>query len=210
VIVERFIMAKTDQSVMQLARSFDCKTFHDSGKTLLASEKMVRFNLRHHVIDNLQREDMTQSEISNTWYDQGEITKMKRRFDHDIQLIKKGRKLDDITIRGLEASLSAKRTRRAYNRLNAVISVLDEQERQILQGDRKPERIRNVYLRFSQFSQSEAHKIAKADEREVQNIYHGGMKLSGAQSIFQKHESIRNRKELLFAKLFVTRKNSQL
>ena len=199
-------MANANQSARQLAHSSKYATYNDSGKTVLISEKRVRFHDRLNVIDIGHRKDMTQNEISNAWYNRSEIMKIKLNLDHDVKLLNKGEKLENFTIRGLEDRLSSSRgARRASNRLNAVISVLDEQDRQILQGNNNPNGIRHVYLRFSRNSQSEANKIAKADEREVQNICRGEMKLSGAQSVFWKLESTRTRKEVLFARLFAAR-----
>jgi hypothetical protein len=153
---------------------------------------------------------LTQNEISNAWYNRSEIRKIKLALDQDIQLINKGGKLDSFTIRGLEDRLLVSRARISSNKLklNAVISVLDEQDRQIFQGNKNPNSIRNVYIRFSRHSQSEANKVAKADAREVQSIYRGEMMLSSSLSVFHKHEKIRMRKELLFNRLFAMRKLS--
>jgi hypothetical protein len=202
-------MANSHHAATQFLHSSKYTPYNDSGKTVLISEKRVRFSERLNVIDIVHRNDLMQNEISNTWYNRSEIMKIKLRLDQDVQLINKGGKLDDFTSRGLEDRFSsARRARRASNKLNAVISVLNEQDRQVLQGKINPKSIRQAYLRFSRNSQSEAFKVAKADEREVQNLCRGQIALSGAQSVFQKHDTIRMKKEVLLTRLFTLRRLS--
>jgi hypothetical protein len=204
-------MTNANRLERQPVHSSKHTSFNDSGKTVLISEKRVRFYEKLHVVNVLHRKDMTQNEISSAWYKKCEIMKIKIKLEHDIKFIKNGGTLDNFTNRGLEERFSATRVRRPLNKLNAVMAVLEEQDRQIMQGNNDESKIRHIYLRFSRYSQSEAKKIAKADERDVQMINRDEqMKLTCAKSVCEKSEKSIMRKEILFAKLVATRKLNQM
>jgi hypothetical protein len=185
-------MTNANPSRRQLVHSSKNTSYDDSGETVLISEKRVQFHERLQVVNVMHRKDMTQKEISNVWYSKREIMKIKLQLEYDINFISNGGKLDNFTSRGIESRLSARKVRRPLNKLNAIMAVLDEQDRQILQGENDSNIIRHSYLRFSRHSQTEANRIAKADEREVQKINRDEkMKLSFTNLVRDKSERIK-------------------
>lgn len=110
--------------------------------------------------------DMTNEEVSATWYGMQDFDKMKAEMLVIVKRMMKGDKIEEtneVTIRGLEYRTRKGAIRRQHHKYESINAVLDEQDRQIEEGIDDPELLRQVYLEISVPCHYEMNQLALDD-----------------------------------------------
>jgi len=196
-------------------------------------EKKVKKEISFHgtvrVRSSLHLDDMTEEEISSTWYSHGEKIGMKESIVRDLErwssipesspLNKKEiftnhygfnyNKSDLFTIRGIE--YHTKKEIRRHNKDVSINAVLNEQEIQSICGLLDHEAIRDVYLKQGgRRCGVEAANIGGYDAHEAERVYRENMESKGGEEEKEEYEpNFRNNDEeigkrgIMFNKLCV-------
>merc|ERR1719464_1454402 len=146
-----------------------------------STNKYVHFSPKFSIHDTISVVDMTAEEIQNTWlsdHEQKEIRQLCRelakgyyplpagidkRNDHDDDG-------EEITYRGLESFTPLEKLRKRWNRSEARMAVLDEQDQQYLEEGMiwNEKQLAVVYQEVSIQCQSQAEKRALQDRKEIE------------------------------------------
>jgi hypothetical protein len=113
---------------------------------------------------------MNLNDLQTTWYTKGELKNIKREMSSDISKMIRGDKVTESntqTARGLVYRTRQVSYRRKQKNSMARRAVLDEQQRQLLVGERDDELVANAYLRASTHCQAEAYSVGSEDEAAV-------------------------------------------
>jgi hypothetical protein len=204
------------ESLLQLSRNslwhseeFSCAQSCKE-KALDVPKRQVHFHDQVKVRITLNRSDFTKKEISDVWYNRDDMINIRNGMNRDILLISEGKESEYSTSRGLEFRFPAGRVKRTANKIQSISAVLDEQDRQLLQGIINLESIRDVYLSFSRRCHMEAHEVAKLDEREVNHVHQDETQQSRIrslqQSISQRLKSVGGKTECLRTRILTTKR----
>mmetsp|Transcript_16568 Transcript_16568/g.25734 ORF Transcript_16568/g.25734 Transcript_16568/m.25734 type:complete len:250 (+) Transcript_16568:187-936(+) len=114
--------------------------------------------------------DMTDEEMANTWYTHEEYQKIRASY-HDIvrRMTSFDPRIDNEieSTRGLEHKTKEGSRRRKANKIGAIDAVLQEQDRQLLNGTRSTLAIASVYIREAQRAKESAKVKGVADADAV-------------------------------------------
>mmetsp|Transcript_10727 Transcript_10727/g.15784 ORF Transcript_10727/g.15784 Transcript_10727/m.15784 type:complete len:237 (-) Transcript_10727:304-1014(-) len=146
----------------------------DEDEASLVLSKSVSFFPGVSVREVLHVNDYTDDEMILTWYRGEDYQKIKMSFYHVVQKISSGcwrGDTDQETSRGLEYRHMEGSNRRKTNKLNGLMAVLDEQERQWKEGFEDDESIRAVYHMVTVDCAQSAYLMGINDEQDVQNIW---------------------------------------
>jgi hypothetical protein len=114
----------------------------------------------------LHHSHFTIPERRATWYDTLETRCLKAKRTRLIKLLEQGEPVIECT-RGLEPRTKEGKRRRALNIMNAVSTVLNEQEQQDDRYSADPEALAHAYSMFTRQSQMEAVERAAEDQKEA-------------------------------------------
>ena len=134
------------------------------------SSRKVRFSRYDEIVDTFHINDLKR--ITNTkdiWFSEQETEEMKHNCLNVIGCMESGLPLhnEQECTRGLEKQLSTSRHHRRQHIMEAVFSVLDEQELQREEGINDPELLADIYFSRSYESGLDAYLIGLEDEQAV-------------------------------------------
>jgi hypothetical protein len=110
--------------------------------------------------------EYTAEEIENTWYTPAEYKIIKLSVRTVVLMLKQGEQLrPDQCVRGLEYKTKHGRETRGLNQIEALIAVLDEQDRQALHDEKDQDRLSQVYKLLTAHCAATAHYIGINDYR---------------------------------------------
>lgn len=138
--------------------------------------KRVTFHENVRVWPYLHKNDLSEEEIANSWYNEQDNARIRAECAQTIQLHNQGKIHNDSVVwcfRGLEFRTSEGAARRRENKYLAWDTVLNEQDSQFVLGEFDDEIIACRYLAVSALSQDEALAHAAEDAKaaaEHQNI----------------------------------------
>lgn len=118
--------------------------------------------------------DFTDEEIFNAWYKRGDFARIKQSFGPIVQKLTNGTwngDTDQETARGLEFRFRDGAMKRKANKLNGLMAVLDEQERQWTRGYDNDEAISDAYVAVSLKCSFSARMLAAKDEAEMRILW---------------------------------------
>jgi hypothetical protein len=140
----------------------------------LGSPRKVNFYPGVSVRECLHINNFTDDEVYNSWYKKQDFQKMKIGMNFILQKISNGSwtgETENETARGLEYRTREGATKRKVNKLNGLMAVLDEQERQWRGGMDDTEAIASAYIAVSSKSLLEVRLLAAKDETEVKEMW---------------------------------------
>ena len=134
------------------------------------ASRKVRFSRYDEIVDTFHINDLKR--ITNTkdiWFSEQETEEMKHNCLNVIGCMESGLPLhnEQECTRGLEKQLSTSRHHRRQHIMEAVLSVLDEQELQREEGINDPELLADIYFSRSYESGLDAYLIGLEDEQAV-------------------------------------------
>jgi hypothetical protein len=139
--------------------------------TSTAAKHKLRFSLEsNQVFPIVHISDMNLNDLRKTWYTTGEFGNIKQDMISDIRKMLSGEEFAESnaqTARGLVYRTHQVNLRRKQNKSMARKAVLDEQQRQLLKGERDDEHVANAYLRVSIYCRDEAYKLGFADQESI-------------------------------------------
>mmetsp|Transcript_13691 Transcript_13691/g.20185 ORF Transcript_13691/g.20185 Transcript_13691/m.20185 type:complete len:171 (+) Transcript_13691:221-733(+) len=132
----------------------------------------ISFSKEVRVHEVLHVDDMTDDEVTATWYERQEMIDIKMTMFRELSDMLKGRvNEEEFTFRGLEYRIKEGNDKRRENKFNAIDAILDEQEHQFNDGVDNPEKISECYQKQTKQCKIDAQSLAKNDEREVQFLW---------------------------------------
>jgi hypothetical protein len=161
------------------------KNIHDADEskveTILTSESsstaspLAKHKLRFSLESNqvffpiVHINDVNLKDLQKTWYTKAEFDNIKQDMISDIRKMISGEEFAESTTqtaRGL-AYRNRQVALRQQNKIMARETVLDEQMRQLLNGEQDNELVASAYLRVSIHCQAEAYKVGSEDEAAI-------------------------------------------
>jgi hypothetical protein len=134
----------------------------------------VSFDTTYEVCPNLSVHDYTRAESRACWFDEFENAVNRQECLKIIKKIQRGKPIfnsKQYCVRGLERMTPDAADRREFNKMNAYIAVLEEQNAQWHSGLNDPKRISRVYRdAAARRSQQEAGKMGQKDALVVQKL----------------------------------------
>jgi hypothetical protein len=112
-------------------------------------------------------DELEESEIYAIWYEKQDYDVMKQSFIPTIRKMMKGDRIEETneeTVRGLEFRTRPGAIRRQHNKLQALHAVLDEQERQKMNGHLNDDQLADVYRSCASHCAEAAYLLALQDE----------------------------------------------
>jgi hypothetical protein len=142
-----------------------------STTTSTVAKHKLRFSLEsNRVFPIVHIKDMSQIDRQRTWYTKGEQNKIKEEIISVTTKMIRGDKVTESntqTTRGLAWGNRQITLRRQRKKMMARKAVFDEQQRQLLKGERDDEPVANAYLRVSIHCRAEAYKVGFADQAAI-------------------------------------------
>ncbi|KAI2488961.1 hypothetical protein MHU86_26015 [Fragilaria crotonensis] len=120
--------------------------------------------------------DLSEAEIRRTWYQKEEYRQIRSSLSVTVRKITSGKydgDTDSHCARGLEFRTPYGAQLRRKNKLDALIAVLDEQDRQMDDNDLDDEALARLYTQFSFARLYEAQRRGELDELEALAIHEG-------------------------------------
>jgi hypothetical protein len=136
--------------------------------------KSVTFYPGVSVRECLHINNFTDEEILNAWYKKQDFQRIKMAFVHTVQQVANGTWPGDTeqdTARGLEFRHREGAMKRKVNKLNGLMAVLDEQERQWQGGYDDDEAIASAYIAVSAKALVAVRLLAARDEADVREMW---------------------------------------
>jgi hypothetical protein len=128
--------------------------------------RTVSFGTTLQMKQTIHIRDYTADEIENTWYSTAEYKLIKLSVSTIVLMLKQGEQLrPDQCVRGLEYKTRHGRETRVLNQIEALIAVLDEQDRQALNDEKDLDRLSQVYTLLTAHCVATAHYIGLNDHR---------------------------------------------
>jgi hypothetical protein len=151
----------------------DDASMHECIKECSPSNKRrIRFNEEMNETRLIPHVDeLEASEVFATWYEKTDYDIMKQSFIPTIRKMMKGDKIEETnadTIRGLEFRTRPGAIRRQHNKLQAMHAVLEEQERQKINGHLNDDQLADVYRSCASHCAEAAYLLALQDETFAQ------------------------------------------
>lgn len=118
--------------------------------------------------------DFTDEEVFNAWYKRSDFSRIKQSFQIIVQKLASGTYKGDTdheTCRGLEYRHREGAMKRKANKLNGLMAVLDEQERQWTRGYDDDVAISDAIVAVSLKCSFSARMMAAKDEAEVRALW---------------------------------------
>lgn len=118
--------------------------------------------------------DFTDEEVFNAWYKRSDFSRIKQTFQIIVQKLASGTYTGDTdheTCRGLEYRHREGAMKRKANKLNGLMAVLDEQERQWTRGYDDDVAISDAIVAVSLKCSFSARMVAAKDEAEVRAMW---------------------------------------
>ena len=115
-------------------------------------------------------DEMDERDIFETWYENRDYQAIKARLIPLIKKMMRGQEIkedDTQTIRGLEIRTRAAAKARELRKAEAFDAVMEEQHRQMLNKDRDPDHISQVYITFSSKCLQKARSVGEKDEEAI-------------------------------------------
>lgn len=112
-------------------------------------------------------DELAESEILAIWYEKTEYDVMKQSFIPTIRKMMKGDTIEETnedTVRGLEFRTRPGAIRRQHNKLQALHAVLEEQERQKINGHLNDDQLADVYRSCASHCAEAAYLLGLQDE----------------------------------------------
>lgn len=163
--IKKSMVAKTTESDPVL------KTRHS---TLRRRRRRITFNEEVAVREIEHVNSFTIEDTSNIWYKKAEYTMMRSEAIATIRKMVKGRYTSDNehqSSRGLENRSPKDSIARKLKKLNALVSVLDEQERQFFADCVDDEASADVYIKATSGCRRDAIRRGEQDAQEATRIY---------------------------------------
>ncbi len=136
--------------------------------------RRVRFSTNNQVHEHITIDDFSDQEILDVWFSAKESDAIRKACTKQIILMERGNTFNDVKFcsRGLESHTSSASMTKQMNRITAIASVLDEQERQTSRLDTEvdDEEIRKVYQNASHSSELWARRVALLDQKDAEEI----------------------------------------
>lgn len=153
-------------------------TTESSSTTSTAIKHKLRFSLEpDQVFHIIHINDMNLKYRRRAWYSKGEQKKIKQEMRSDIRIMNRGDEFTESntqSARGLERQTRQAVLHRQNNKIMAREAVLNEQQRQLLEGERDDELVADAYHRASVHCRVEAYLMGLNDEaaikEEVKNM----------------------------------------
>ena len=120
--------------------------------------------------------DFCQTEIQNTWYQKSEYRQIRASLGVTVRKLSSGEYAGDSEhhcARGLEFKTSVGAQRRKINKLDALVAVLDEQERQRAEDDYDEIALSCAYVETSFAARHEAYQRGQLDAEEASRVHKG-------------------------------------
>jgi hypothetical protein len=120
--------------------------------------------------------DKDPQEIEKTWYKKAEYQMMRAAFAVTVRKIINSQYKGDCEhhcARGLEFRSPGGAQRRRMNKLNGLVAVLDEQERQLADDDENEEALACVYVHANYMSRHEGSQRGELDGEEALRVHKG-------------------------------------
>ena len=117
-------------------------------------------------------DDMSNEDIGMIWYDKSDYDSMKQSFIPIIKRLMRGAKVEESnseTARGLEFRTREGAMKRQQNKVQAVQTVLDEQDRQLELGLYDVEKISELYFKVGRPCRELARDLGVKDEEFVKS-----------------------------------------
>jgi hypothetical protein len=132
-------------------------------------KRELRFSLESNQVFPIKHvTDMNQEERRKTWYTEGDFANdFQDEICSILHQIDRGDKMTEsntLTVRGLEGRTHQGALRHEHNKLMARAAVLNEQNRQFLDGEQDEERVADAYLNVSIQCYHEAYWMGLKDE----------------------------------------------
>jgi hypothetical protein len=151
------------------------KSKNSSSESLQAApaprpRRRVVFNRDVYVQETIHVNDYTDNEIDATWYTREDFKNQKAEFAITVRMLATDRYSGDDDIhcaRGLEYRHREGAKLRQKNKLNGLMSVLEEQSRQQLVGEENDEKISKAYIQANYHCRHAALEMGLFDEDEV-------------------------------------------
>ena len=139
------------------------------------SSRRVRFNETVFVRATLHVDDYTDEEYDAAWFNKQECAQIKEDYSKTVALVQTGIKLDEDDeehcLRGLEPRTPRGYRRRRDNKYVGMCVVLDEQDRQIDQGEADDVAIREAFVAANCHCRNESYAAALKDQIDALRIY---------------------------------------
>jgi hypothetical protein len=118
-------------------------------------------------------DDFDEDTIRAIWYEKTEYDTMKVGFVATIKKMMRGEHIaenNESSIRGLEFRTRKGALRRQHNKLAAITAVLDEQDRQFIDGTFDEERLAEIYRSSGSHCQESAQAMGLKDQEVMKDI----------------------------------------
>jgi hypothetical protein len=141
-------------------------------ETMNVEKKRVSFHNDVRVYPHIHINDLSRSEVANSWYNSEEISGIKSECQLTINLASKGElhKWSNLCFRGLEYRTPDGSQRRSANKFAAWDAVMDEQEIQYQNGVQDEDALAQLYIQASKHCQDAAHALAMEDFETVSRL----------------------------------------
>mmetsp|Transcript_11500 Transcript_11500/g.11213 ORF Transcript_11500/g.11213 Transcript_11500/m.11213 type:complete len:201 (-) Transcript_11500:98-700(-) len=135
-------------------------------------QRVVRFSPKVHIKHTISINDMTDEEIANTWIQEEEEYRIRKRCQELIAYADDSSSSSSCyCLRGLESHTKDGMIRKELNRYDSKMLVMDEQDQQYLNDCVDEEKIASVYQEISQQCQLQAERMAQKDRRDAERYY---------------------------------------
>lgn len=142
--------------------------------TIRQPRRRIAFNAQVAVRTIEHINDKDHEEVDNTWFKKAEYQLMRASFAITVRKIVNNKYKGDCEhhcARGLEFRSPVGSQRRRINKLNSLVAVLDEQERQRAEDDENPEALACVYIHSNVMCGHEASQRGELDEEEALRVH---------------------------------------
>jgi hypothetical protein len=136
--------------------------------------RRIKFYPGVSVRECLHINNYTDDELYQTWYHRNDFQRIKTSFQYIVQRVTNGTWEGDTeteTARGLEYRNRYGATKRKANKLNGLMVVLDEQERQWSRGCDDDQAIADAFMAVNRTSTMRVIMLAAMDEAEVKELW---------------------------------------
>eukprot|EP00545_Synedropsis_sp_CCMP1620_P006001 CAMPEP_0119013594 /NCGR_PEP_ID=MMETSP1176-20130426/8541_1 /TAXON_ID=265551 /ORGANISM="Synedropsis recta cf, Strain CCMP1620" /LENGTH=233 /DNA_ID=CAMNT_0006966697 /DNA_START=57 /DNA_END=758 /DNA_ORIENTATION=+ len=120
--------------------------------------------------------DKDDEEVDNTWYKKADYQMMRTSFAVTVRKIVNSQYTGDCEqhcARGLEFRSPAGSQRRRMNKLNSLVAVLDEQNRQSAEDVENSEALAYIYIHSNRMCRHEASQRGELDAEEALRVHKG-------------------------------------
>lgn len=134
-------------------------------------KRRLRFSKTLQVTPVLHINDMTEEERTSIWYSQLDYDAIKNKIHPLVRKMNTGAQVEvsgKETSRGLEGRTREGSRRRKQNKYSSILSVIDEQERQLDAAENNPGLLAKVYKQATLSFQDDAYATGLKDQAAIQ------------------------------------------